>query len=80
MGKKSIELIMNKIAVTIVLAIFITVYIPNFFMDVSMQSPNYYFFFCLASRTDGALLQKQGNKNRDNVEKVVHLLTEIDRS
>lgn len=71
---------MNKIAVTIVLAIFITAYIPNFFMDVSMQSPNYYFFFCLASRTDGALLQKQGNKNRDNVEKVVHLLTEIDRS
>lgn len=45
MGKKSIELIMNKIAVTIVLAIFITAYIPNFFMDVSMQSPNYYIFF-----------------------------------
>lgn len=72
---------MNKIAVTIVLAIFITAYIPNFFMDVSMQSPNFYlFFFFLANRTDGALLQKQGNKNRDNVEKVVHLLTEIYRS
>lgn len=30
---------MNKIAATIVLAIFITAYIPNFFMDVNMQSP-----------------------------------------
>lgn len=35
---------MNKIAVTIVLAIFITAYIPNFFMDVSMQSPIFFFF------------------------------------
>lgn len=37
MGEKSIELIMNKIAVTTVLAIFITAYIPNFLMDVNMQ-------------------------------------------
>lgn len=42
MGKKSIELIINNIAVTIVLAVFITAHIPNFFMDVNTESS---FFF-----------------------------------
>lgn len=48
---------MNKIAVTIVLAIFITAYIPNFFIDVNMQSSNFF-----ANWTDGALLQKRGKQ------------------
>lgn len=36
--EKCIELIINKTAVIIVLAIFISAYIPNLFMDVNTQS------------------------------------------
>lgn len=64
---------MNKIALTIVLAISLTAYIPNFFMDVNIQSS---WFF--AKWTDGALLQEkekgggggERDKNRDNIERV----------
>jgi len=61
--KKSIELIMNKIAVTIVLAIFITAYIPNFFMDANMQSS-----FHLPAEQMVLYYKRRGNENRDNVE------------
>lgn len=74
--EKHFELIINKAAVIIVLVIFISAYILNFFMDVNTQS---YFFF-LANWTDGTLQQKKGNKNRDNVERVLGLLAETGRS
>lgn len=74
-GEKHIELIMNKMAVTIVLAIFITAYIPNFFMDVNTQSSIF-----LPTEQMVLYYKKRGNKNRDNVERVVGLLTETDRS
>lgn len=42
-GEKRIELVITKTAVIIVLAIFISAYIPNFFMDVNMQSSFFLF-------------------------------------
>lgn len=73
--EKCIELIMNKTAVIIVLAIFISAYIPNLFMDVNMQSS-----VVFASWTDDTLLQKKRNKNRDNVERALGLLAETGSS
>lgn len=43
--EKHFELIINKAAVIIVLAIFISAYILNFFMDVNTQSYFFFFFF-----------------------------------
>lgn len=57
--EKCIELIMNKTAVIIVLAIFISAYIPNLFMDVNMQSSGLF-----ASWTDDTLLQKKGKQKQ----------------
>lgn len=73
--EKCIELIMNKTAVIIVLAIFISAYIPNLFMDVNTQSS-----VVFDSWTDDTLLQKKRNKNRDNVERAPGLLAETGSS
>lgn len=50
MWEKRIELIINKTAVIIVLTIFISAYIPNFFMDVNMQSSFFVGFFLPAEQ------------------------------
>lgn len=67
-GEKCIELIINKTAVIIDLAIFISAYIPNFFMDVNMQSSIFFL-----STEQKALNYKERETQPENVERALGL-------